>query len=1263
MSEINWHFFFGKFQCTPKERSSKSFVNLQENYPALDKQELTSFEKYKSNLKKLLPSSHRFLILIACLAILTSCARHKPMYTGTASKPTEVSALPAEDPLYSVFLTGSSGGVTDLTEAPALALMERVLAKADEKSTVVFLGDQVGETGFPTKDENKESHESAKRQIKAQLEVVKDFKGKVAMTHGDLDWKSGVGAAERIEDYIEKKYGEEIVYPQNACGDPVILEVTPDLGILIINSQWFISDWYDHEEINEGCVTQSRKGFRWKLTNMVKGLAFKHVIVAMHHPVISRGPRGGKKGLANWATAKIGLEQQLNSPKMEDLKGILEGLFNGHPAVTFVSGHEYLLQYGDFDGHPVVGSGTAVATTAGKTGQGTSFTAGKAGFAEIHYYANGEAWVRYREADGSPFGKTLFETKLYTKPIEKYDGDFKLYESGQDSIQFAPFAGYRKFGPIYKWAFGNNNRELFETPYTYPILRLDEFAGGVEVTKRGGGGQTNSLRLTDSQGRDYALRSIKKDPTRLLPANARVKPLITLTQDVFFTANPFGALTAADLAEAVEIPHAYPRLVYLPAHPQLGALNATFADGLFLLEERPNSNWIAEDGPFGNPKKIDGRDDVLARAQESYKDQVDQKALVRARLLDVLLGDFDRHSDQWRFAEYKDEETGISQWQVIPRDRDQAMIKIDGAILKLGGMTLPAVREVQNFDDKQPWIEDFTFQARLLDRRFLNELTREEWLAAARELQEKLTDAEIESSFEKWPTAAQRGRKEKYTAALKTRRDNLVRYAEKLYAFQAKEVYVVGTDRDDFFDVQRHEDGSLTVDIYDYKGQEKGPRYYHRTFLPKETGSVQLFGLREEDKFEVRGTSINAGVKIRIIPGPEKDKVITSDKTRALQKRTRVYAWPDQDKLELGKETEKHLSKSYRLNQYNYRDVNYDFGLWLPKFGFNVDDGLQLGLTYQKHYYTFHRHFTQRFGGYYTSATQGAQLNYNFGIVDLAPRLNFNVDALYQTSNFAVNFFGIGNETTEISGERSFYRIPQEIIRLAPILTYRHKVHDGGLTFGLVGESIVLDRDPDKSLGALEPDNILFDRAWYIEANLGYQYENIDDKGFPRDGMSFSAEAGLRRRTEPEPTTMPTFETDLTVYQSLWNGAVIASRVGFGTTAGDYYFYDGQGLGEGMLRGYRRDRFIGEHMFYNNIDVRQEFKKTDTKTPFGVFASFDHGRVWVDEGEIQESDTWHSSFGGGLFVRPLKIFTMSAGYYVPEDDSDPVVRVVAGFDF
>ena len=1239
------------------------------------------------------------LLLVAALAALTvACARRKPMYDSDELEPAPTSQLPTEAPAYSVYLTGSAGGVDDVDDAPALALLRRVLAEAPEESAVVFMGDQLSPVGMPKK--SKEDERAAReRQVEAQLAVVKEFAGEVTFLHGDRDWaRYGVSGAERLEDFIEDRYGSEVMLPENGCGDPVLLELTDDVGLLVINSAWYITDWDEEQEINEGCEVQTRAGFRWRLTNLVKDVAFKHVVVAMHHPLISRGPRGGEHGfapefdrgyfgpLSSWWRAKIGVKQDLYSPRMAELRKMLRDLFDEHPSVTFASGHEYLLQFGEFRDHPVVGSGTAVRTDPGKVGQGTVFTAGRPGFAEVHYYADGQAWVRFREADGTPSGKTLFERKLYTRERAEFDGDFALYESGRDSFTYAPFADYREFGPVYKLLFGRNNRELFETPYTYPILRLDEFEGGVEITKRGGGGQTNSLRLTTADGRDYALRSIRKDPERLLPAPARVGPVITLTQDLFFTANPFAALTAADLAEGVDIPHANPVLVYLPAQPKLAAyeeygdLNAYFADDLYLLEERPNDEWIGHPSPlrdddvppFGTPDDIDGRDDVLADVRGDHDDRIDQHALVRARLLDLLLGDFDRHGDQWRYAAYENEETGITEWRVIPRDRDQAMLKIDGVVPRVAGLTLPAVREIQNFDGRQPWIKDFTFQARMLDRRFLNELTLDDWLAAARELRDALTDEEIDAAFDDWPAAARRGRAERYAADLKQRRDDLERYARKLYAAQAKEVYVVGTDRDDLFEVERLADGRLRVGVFELDDGEKGRRLYARVFHPKETNSVQLFGLREEDRFVVTGESRGRSIKVRIVPGPEEDEVVTTDAAGGLRRKTRVYAWPGEDQLELGRETEAHLTRYTRFNQYDYRGVDYDYGLWLPTAGFNVDDGVQLGLAYQENYYTFHRRYRQSVSGLYATASRGLRLNYEFAVVDLAPRLDLAIGLAYQTPSYATNFFGLGNETEEIPRDeldegRSFYRIRQERIGVNPSVMLRNENHAGGLRLGLGGEIVQLERDPERLLGEagldVDPDSALFARHRYLSAGVGYAFANVDNNGFPRDGMRFEVSGRVRRRVDPLPDNIWTAEASLTVYQHLWKGAMLGTRVGAGQSLGDYFFYDGQTLGAGTLRGYRRERFVGDRRVYQNIDFRQQAKWRKIRSRLGFFLSFDHGRVWLDDPEVPDSDTWHYSVGGGVFLRPLSLFTLSTGYYVPEDDSEPVVRIVAGFDF
>ena len=52
------------------------------------------------------------------------------------------------------------------------------------------------------------------------------------------------------------------------------------------------------------------------------------------------------------------------------------------------------------------------------------------------------------------------------------------------------------------------------------------------------------------------------------------------------------------------------------------------------------------------------------------------------RLFDMLLGDWDRHQDQWRWAAFK--EDGVTTYRPVPRDRDQAFsIMNDGFVLGL----------------------------------------------------------------------------------------------------------------------------------------------------------------------------------------------------------------------------------------------------------------------------------------------------------------------------------------------------------------------------------------------------------------------------------------------------------------------------------------------------------------------------------------------------------------------------------------------------
>jgi hypothetical protein len=137
--------------------------------------------------------------------------------------------------------------------------------------------------------------------------------------------------------------------------------------------------------------------------------------------------------------------------------------------------------------------------------------------------------------------------------------------------------------------------------------------------------------------------------------------------------------------------------------------------------------------------------------------------------------------------------------------------------------------------------------------------------------------------------------------------------------------------------------------------------------------------------------------------------------------------------------------------------------------------------------------------------------------------------------------------------------------------------------------------------------------------------------------------------------------------------ATLALRAGGKRVFGDYPYFDaayvgGGGLATGALaepgftlRGFRARRFGGDGSLYGNSDLRLRLGSLTLIVPthIGVFGLFDVGRVWL-EGE--SSDTWHTSYGGGIWFSFLDYrSTLSA--YVAHSKEDNIFHIGGGFTF
>lgn len=108
----------------------------------------------------------------------------------------------------------------------------------------------------------------------------------------------------------------------------------------------------------------------------------------------------------------------------------------------------------------------------------------------------------------------------------------------------------------------------------------------------------------------------------------------------------------------------------------------------------------------------------------------------------------------------------------------------------------------------------------------------------------------------------------------------------------------------------------------------------------------------------------------------------------------------------------------------------------------------------------------------------------------------------------------------------------------------------------------------------------------------------------------------------------------------------------------DYEFYQAATID---LRGFRDNRFIGKQSFYQYSDLRLDMGKLKnpfTPLKYGLFAGFDYGRVWFPG---ERSHSWHTSYGGGIWLTFLNKFTTKYSWFGSTDSFRFAFELGLGF--
>lgn len=1228
----------------------------------------------------------KHIIVVLTLLFVSACATYKAQYSNEKYDDVQ---FPDKAISHSFYLIGDGGNSPIGTSSKAIGYLKEHLGKASKHSTVVFLGDNIYPKGLPKK--NDEGRSFAEHQLNVQMESVKDFKGDAVFIPGNHDWYSdGLKGLKRQEDYIEKVLGKHTFLPENGC--PIErVNISDNIVLIVVDSEWYLTNWDKHPTINDDCEIKTREKFFDELEGEIKKARGKTTLIAVHHPIFTNGSHGGQysfgshmsplpvlgsvKNIVRKTGGVITVDNQ--NMRYNAFKKRIITLSQENEKTIFVSGHDHNLQYIVQDNLPQIVSGSGSKTNATRNVGGGQFSYATQGYARLDVFEDGSSFVRFYSDN-----KVVFQTHVLPEDNKKIYTTYPASHLKSKAASIYTEEETTKSG-LYKWFWGDRYRDDYGVKVEAPTVSLDTLFGGLTPVRKGGGHQSKSLRLKDKQGREYVMRALRKNAVQYLQAVAFKDQYIeglfdnTYTEglllDVFAGSHPYAPFTIGKMSDAVGIYHTNPVLYYVPKQNALGHFASEFGDELYMIEERAASGH-GDKASFGFSNKLISTDDVLKKLAKDEDYVLDEASYIRARLFDMLIGDWDRHEDQWRWAAFK--EDGKKVYRPVPRDRDQAFaIMDDGAFLTVVTRILPAVKGLRSYEKELKKPKWFNMSPYPLDMALINESDKTVWDAQVSRIVNSLTDEVINQAFLGFPKEVNQATIDEIREKLKGRRRNLQKISDTYYSHINKCAVIKGTHKDDWFDIERLKEGQTKVTVYRIKKGKKADVIHERTYNSKETKEIWVYGLDDDDVFEVFGAA-DKPIKVRLIGGQNKD--IYNIKNG---KQLKIYDQKSKPNDFITNKGQYKLTDDYETNIYDYKKLKNSTNQFMPSLGANPDDGFRLGFVNKLTNYGFERNpFSSQhtISASYYFATKGYDLAYSGEFANVFGSVNLGLDAKFTSPNYAINFFGYGNSTPNFEADENdgidvdlnYNRVKLRTLSFMPSLIWRGQL-GASFNLGISYESIEVEETEGRFINdAFIGDNVGFKDDFY-GVHAKYQFENRDNAAFPTLGMLFAIQTGYKNNINESrgfAYLIPELGFD---YKLVSNGQlVLATKLKGHVNFGDNFeFYQAASIGANNgLRGYRNERFTGKNAFVQSSDLRLNLSKLKTRlipVYIGVYGGFDYGRVWVDDSLLLDpshnSNRWNTSAGGGVFINAVDLMTFNVSAF----NSDDGVRLAfkLGFGF
>jgi hypothetical protein len=1165
------------------------------------------------------------------------------LFTGTLLFGSSLYAQQSE--IYSILVTGNTNsGLND----SSLFFEWRKQLELSTNIACLFTGNVINKKGNPELPIDDEESENP-----------------LLITPGKAEWLNGSKQGKefiiQLESELSGKLKKPVYFPEAACPGPKEIDLDEHVVVVLLDTYWWVHKF--DRRFNK-CDIESQADVLMQIEDAIRrNYSSKHVILAGNHTLKSYGNTSGYFSLKQWLVEAPktffrkfpGTKSDIPYPDFKEFRNGVLSILKKYPDVIYVSGGEANLQYFQNDRTHFVVSGSWCSQEYVRKNL-PEFGASENGFARLDFETDGDCFLTFFSSE-----KVLFKKMIYKKDFLALTQKSIENNSLPDSTTAAASYKYRISPSKYK-LLGKNYRNIWETPVNLPIFDIGNKNGGLSVIKRGGGQQTYSLRLENSYGNQFVLRSIDKYVEGALPQNLHNTFAVDIVQDQISASNPYAAPVVASLAQYAHILHTNPEIFFVPDDPRFGIYRPDVANKFFLFEDRLDGDYLME-GSSDISAKVISTADVIESIIKDHDHTIDKEALLRARLFDLLINDWDRHDDQWRWTGF--EQNNKTVYEPIPRDRDQAFFLNEGILpwLTARNWLLP---KIQGFDELTENVEGQSFNARYFDRTFLTNCSWHDWLIQIDSLKFLLSNYNIDSAMLAFPTEIYPYCGPETGRILKIRRENLEKMAHDLYLSLAKEVSIFGTNEDDCFEISSIKN-NLRISGYKLKKNgKKGDCFYNREFVNNETKTINLYGLDGIDRFEQIGNYASS-IKLKIIGGSENDQYEGFNLTS--KKYVSVY---DKKKSNSSPEIRGIIKNKFDKDELKFNREHFEYDIVYPGIysGYNPDDGIFLGggpiftkySRYQKRRYEIL--------GNYAMASNSYSLRFDARNSYLLRHVDINFNSGYNSGGYAGNFFGLGNESNRDADKntKDFYRL--RLRRYFAQLDFvkwidNNEVHKAGpgLQYLFADAEDTPNRFVDFPDNGLNPTDLLAHSyaVFYFKYELNtlagkdrdVEGEFAGSNMFPIRGMQMETRAsyfsGLNQNTD----NFFKLSTDWISYLSFSQRPrmVYAFRIGGEKLFGDYAFHESAKLGNNEnLRGYRETRFYGDASCYVNTEVRIRMKKFQSyilNGTAGVLFFNDIGRVWLNG---EKSKRWHNGAGLGFWFSPFDMALLNVSYAISNED-------------